>query len=87
MAVSICEHGEHDYYDGYYGTHCRNCDWFAPYGAASWDIPTEEEQARIDAEEEFYTSGTCAVCGGEWGDGWSSCICSLDMLAWDDNIA
>lgn len=39
----FCE-GPHDYYEGYYGTHCRNCDFFAAFGCAPWDIPDEQER-------------------------------------------
>jgi hypothetical protein len=35
--------------------------------------PDEEEDAA--REEYYYSHGTCEICGGEWGEGWSSCLC------------
>lgn len=29
-------HCDHEFYEGYYGTHCRKCDWFAPFGSEPW---------------------------------------------------
>lgn len=68
----------HDWREGYYGHDCIKCGAFVVYGQAPWDVPTDEEQARIDAEEYAYSHGTCETCGGEWGDGWSSCRCNRE---------
>lgn len=78
VMLVMCDDGDHDFYEGYYGTSCRKCGWFAPYGCAPWDVPTYEEQAWIDAEEYANSHGVCAFCGGEWGDGWSSCVCERE---------
>lgn len=72
----MTECGHERLVEGYYGHDCAACrELIYLYGSAPWDLPTDEEQARIDAEEYFYTHGTCETCGGEWGDGWSTCIC------------
>lgn len=61
--------------DGYYGHVCAACGVLIyPYGSEPWlDVPDEEEP-----------HGSCEVCGGEWGDGWSSCRCEDDEEAWFD---
>jgi len=35
----------HRYYDGYYGTECRDCDFFAAYGCAPWDTPSPTKES------------------------------------------
>lgn len=69
---------DHVWEDDYYGIGCALCDTWYPHDGEPWNVPTDAEQARLDEEEYYYTHGTCAVCGGEWGDGWSSCRCDME---------
>jgi hypothetical protein len=81
--MTVCQH-EGQVTEGYYGYHCIECDEFLyPFGNAPWDIPTDEEQAQIDATEYAAMHWTCDICGGEWGDGWSTCTCDPDE--WEIN--
>lgn len=58
-------------------------DGFYDYGHVIYDLyypdefdyPTEEEERRIEREEYEYNHGVCSTCGGEWGDGWTTCTC------------
>lgn len=38
--------------------------------------PNEEEERRIEQEEYEHNHGVCSTCGGEWGDGWTTCTCT-----------
>lgn len=29
----------------------------------------------FDEDDEYYRTHTCEICGGEYGDGWSTCTC------------
>lgn len=57
----------HVWRDAYGGSECVYCGLFYPSGGAPWDVPIEDTDDT--------PRGTCEVCGGEWGDGWSSCQC------------
>lgn len=41
--------------------------------------PSEEEERRIVDEEYEHNHGICGTCGGEWGEGWTSCICDEEI--------
>ena len=59
----------------YYGYKCADCGEFLyPYGCEPWIDADEEELER----EALLMEGRCFVCGGEWGDGWSTCRCNLE---------
>ena len=75
-----CDRGNHDYFDDYYGHQCRNCDSFFAFGNAPWDYDPDVE-ARIEREEYYATHYTCEICGGEVGDGWSTCVCDMEVEA------
>ncbi len=34
-----------------------------------------ERFERFEREEYYYYHGNCPTCGGEYGDGWSTCTC------------
>ncbi len=72
--MTTCKHEK--LIEGYYGHDCAVCgELIYPFGGAPWDVPTDDEQARIDAEEYRMTHWTCETCGGEFGDGWTTCRC------------
>jgi hypothetical protein len=75
----------HEWKDVYYGTICAKCGEFYPDGCAPWEW-TEEDERRAAKEEYYHNHGTCEVCGGEWGDGWSTCTCDLWELGWRDFV-
>lgn len=70
---------QHAWQEEYYGVRCTKCDLFYVDGSAPWDYVDEDALAR---EEYYYNHGTCEVCGGEWGDGWTTCTC--DILDFED---
>lgn len=71
----VCKHND-ALTEGYYGYDCALCgELIYPYGQEPWNYLTDEEEAQIAREEYEATHGACAFCGGEWGDGWSSCMC------------
>ncbi len=77
-----CENDLHQWKNEYDGTRCQRCGAFYVHGLAPWEIPTDDEQARIDREEYEATHGTCEECFGEYGDGWSNCTCRpLDLVS------
>jgi len=39
------------------------------------DIEFAEDMAGLDEDDDDFPDGTCEVCGGEYGDGWSNCTC------------
>lgn len=72
--MTTCKHEKLT--EGYYGHDCAACgELIYPWGQAPWDYLTDEEQAQIEREEYEATHGRCETCGGEWGDGWSTCTC------------
>jgi hypothetical protein len=78
---------KHDWVDEYYGVRCKHCDTFYPHGSEPWAYPSDDEIARIEREEYEYSHGRCETCGGEWGDGWSTCTCDRDRPDLDDVYA
>ena len=62
----LCQPGGHDWENDYYGKVCRICGTFWP------DCYFDEDEG--EPEER----GTCEICGGEWGDGWSNCTCEYN---------
>lgn len=65
--------------EGYYGHDCAACgELVYVYGCEPWVYLTPEEEDALAREEAFYTDGRCEICGGEWGDGWSTCRCDLE---------
>jgi hypothetical protein len=42
-----CPGDKHDYFDGYYGVQCHNCDWFATYGSEPW-LQVDDDLQRMD---------------------------------------
>lgn len=42
-----CPDDKHDYFDGYYGVECRNCDWFSAHGSEPW-LPVDGDLQRMD---------------------------------------
>lgn len=66
---------QHDWKEEYYGWECRKCRAFAAYGCEPWTVQTEEDGRQLAEEEYYFSHGYCEICGGEWGDGWSSCTC------------
>ena len=65
--------------EGYYGHDCALCGVLIyPYGQEPWNVPTEEQQRIIDEEEYRRTHWTCETCGGEFGDGWTTCTCEVE---------
>lgn len=70
-------HGEGDTFDdddiGGYG------DWYDDlHYPDEFDFPTEQEEWQIETEEYQYSHGDCLGCGGEWGEGWTTCTCGSD---------
>lgn len=62
--------------EGHYGHDCAACGVLVyPYGSEPWAYLTPEEEDALAREEAAYTDGRCETCGGEWGDGWSTCRC------------
>jgi len=53
------------------------------YPTEPWLVLTEEQEYQLAKEEYEHNHGTCEVCNGEWGDGWSNCIC--DSREWPDD--
>ncbi len=58
---------EHTWQEEYYGHRCVICDAFAPHGSEPWAEPDEIDDPSL--------YGTCPVCAGEFGDGWTNCTC------------
>lgn len=73
--MSECQHAT--WRDGYYGHECADCgEFMCFYGAEPWVYLTPEEEEQLAREEAFYSGwGVCIFCGGERGDGWSTCRC------------
>jgi len=71
----------HDWREGYYGWKCAKCGQFVAHGAEPWLVLTEEQEYQLAKEEYEQNHGTCEVCNGEWGDGWSTC----DSREWPDD--
>lgn len=69
-----CDIFSHDWQEEYHGHRCSRCDLFYIHGLAPWEYDPEEEE-RIAREEYYFTHGTCEICFGEYGDGWSNCEC------------
>ena len=61
----------HQWEEEYYGYKCIYCGLFVPFGGEPWAADDEQ----VAKDEYQYNHGTCDMCGGEWGDGWSNCTC------------
>lgn len=66
--AKLCSRQSCNFLEEYYGHRCSRCGVFYPHGGAPWDFNPDD-----DFEDDYYI--TCSGCGGEYGNGWSTCIC------------
>lgn len=69
------------------GQDSRTCECHDSYYGDPPYYLTDDEEYEIEKAEYRMTHWTCEVCGGEFGDGWTTCDCEPDEIAYEIRAA
>lgn len=86
---SVCEHcGNVAYAMPYYSSAEGKFIWGANNDICTRCRDVLNDYHFIDDYDEFDDDdewGVCPYCGGEYGDGWTTCVCYDHLEEWDDD--